>query len=170
MVMKATISGVELFLLAYAWSNQRAAYIASSCGTTVTHKEPYQTHFTDDYGNITFKEIPRPSIAHFYFELCPLIDNHNKDRQSILRLEDCWPTKNPWFRLVTTMIGMSVVDLHRWDRNKRTNGSASDWLHDDLDRPEFLKVRSMANLIGQGLRKPQMRYYTADNQRQQPKQ
>jgi hypothetical protein len=67
------------------------------------------------------------------------------------------------------MVGMSVVDLHRWDRNKRTNGSAFDWIHDDLDRPEFLKVRSMANLIGQGLRKPQMRYYTADNPRQQPK-
>jgi hypothetical protein len=79
-VMKATISGVDLFLLAYAWSNQRAAYIVSSCGTTVQHETPYLTHFTDDFGNVTFKEIPRPSIAHFYFELCPLIDNHNKDR------------------------------------------------------------------------------------------
>ena len=66
----------------------------------------------DNYGNVTFKEILRPLIAHFYFELCPLIDNHNKDRQGILGLEDCWPTKNPWFRLVTTMIGMLVVDLH----------------------------------------------------------
>ncbi len=123
-VMKATISGVDLFLLAYAWSNQRAAYIVSLCGTTVWHKTPYRTHFTDDYGNVTFKEILRPSIAHFYFELCPLIDNHNKDRQGILGLEDCWPKKNPWFRLVTTMIGMSVVDLHRWDRNKCSNGTA----------------------------------------------
>jgi hypothetical protein len=79
-VMKACISGVDLFLLAYAWSNKRAAYIVSSCGTTVQHEIPYRTHFTDDYGDVTFKEIPRPSIAHFYFELCPLIDNHNKDR------------------------------------------------------------------------------------------
>ena len=169
-VMKATISGVDLFLLAYAWSNQKAAYIVSSCGTTVRHEKPYRTHFTDDYGNVTFKEIPRPSIAHFYFELCPLIDNHNKDRQGILGLEDCWPTKNPWFRIVTTMIGMSVVDLHRWDRNKRSGGTAFEWLDDDRDeRPEFLKVRSMANLIGRGLRKPSMRYYTQDNPRQQPK-
>jgi hypothetical protein len=67
-VMKANISGVDLFLLAYAWSNKRAAYIVSSCGTTVQHEIPYRTHFTDDYGNVTFKEIPRPSIAHFYFE------------------------------------------------------------------------------------------------------
>ncbi len=110
--MKATISGVDLFLLAYARSNQRAAHVVSSCGTTVQHEIPYQTHFTDDYGKITFKEIPCPSIAHFYFELCPLIDNHNRDRQGILGLEDCWPTKSPWFRLVTTMIGMLVIDLH----------------------------------------------------------
>ena len=79
MVMKAKISGIDLFLLAYAWSNKRAAYIVSSCGTTVTHEIPYRSHFIDDYGNVTFKEIPCPSIAHFYFELCPLIDNHNKD-------------------------------------------------------------------------------------------
>ena len=168
-VMKATISGVDLFLLAYAWSNQRAAYIVSSCGTTVQHEKPYRTHFTDDYGNVTFKEIPRPSIAHFYFELCPLIDNHNKDRQGILGLEDCWPTKNPWFRLVTTMIGMSVIDLHRWDRNKRSNGTAFEWLGDDDERPEFLKVRSMANLIGRGLRKPSMIYYNEEHPRQPSK-
>lgn len=79
-VMKACISGVDVFLLAYAWSNKRAAYIVSSCGTTIPHTTLYRTHFTDDNGNVTFKEIPRPSIAHFYFELCPLIDNHNKDR------------------------------------------------------------------------------------------
>ncbi len=78
----------------------------------MVHEIPYHTHFTDDFGNVTFKELPHPSIAHFYFELCPLIDNHNKDKQGILCLEDCWPTKNPWFRLVTTLIGMSVVDMH----------------------------------------------------------
>jgi len=81
-VMKATISGVDLFLLAYAWSNTRAAYIVSSCGTTVQHETPYCTHFVDGSGNVTFRELPHPSIAHFYFELCPLIDNHNKDRYS----------------------------------------------------------------------------------------
>lgn len=165
-VMKATISGVDLFLLAYAWSNKRAAYIVSSCGTTVQHEVTYKTHFTDDYGNVTFKEIPRPSIAHFYFELCPLIDNHNKDRQGILGLEDCWPTKNPWFRLVTTLIGMCVVDMHRWDRNNRSGGTAFQWMDADDERPEFLKVRHMADLIGRGLRNPAMRYYDQNNPRQ----
>ena len=110
-VMKATICGVDLFLLAYAWSNKRMAYIVSFCGTTVVHEIPYCSHFTDDFCNVTFKELPHPSIAHFYFELYPLINNHTKDRQGILGLEDCWPTKNPWFRLVTTLIGMIEVDM-----------------------------------------------------------
>jgi len=87
-------------------------------------------------------------------------------RQGILSLEDCWPTKNPWFRLVTTLIGMSVVDLHRWDRNKRSGGSAFDWMSSDDERPQFLQVRSMSNLIGRGLRKPEMRYYSQNNPRQ----
>ncbi len=158
-VMKATMSGVEMFLLAYAWSNKQVAYIISSCEMTVPHEIPYRTHFTDDYGNVTFKELLRPSIAHFYFELCPLIDNHNKDRQGILGLEDCWPTKSPSFRLVTTLIGMSVVGMHQWDRNKRSGGKSFDWMNADEERPDFLMVRSMANLVAKGLHQGNMQYY-----------
>ena len=81
-------------------------------------------------------------------------------------MEDCWPTKSPWFRLVTTLIGMSVVDLHRWDRNKRSNGKVFDWINADDERPDFLKVRTMANLIASGLKKMHiMQYYKASNPR-----
>jgi hypothetical protein len=51
-VMKATISDVELFLMAYAWSQQGIAYIISTCGTTVRHSHDYQSKFPDGYGNI----------------------------------------------------------------------------------------------------------------------
>lgn len=60
---------------------------------------------------------------------------------------------------------MSVVDLHRWDRNKRSNGKAFDWINADDERPDFLKVRTMANLIASGLKKTQMRYYKEGNPR-----
>jgi len=46
-----------------------------------------------------------------------LIDEHNKQRQNLLNLERCWPTRDCWFRLVATLVGMSVVDMHRWYRN-----------------------------------------------------
>ena len=130
--MKATISGVDLFIIVYAYSNQGFTYMVSSSGTTISHEKPY--------GNVTFKELPRPCVAHFLYELLPLIDNHNKDRQSLLALEDCWPTTNPWFRLVTTLVGMSVVDVHQWDRNMRSGGRAMLDLEDNNKNPHFLNV------------------------------
>ena len=69
---------------------------------------------------------------HLYYSV---IDTHSY-RQGILGLEDCWPTKSPWFRLVTTLIGMSVVDLHRWDRSKRSGGGNFDWINADDDKPK----------------------------------
>jgi predicted negative regulator of RcsB-dependent stress response len=50
-----------------------------------------------------------------------LIDEHNKQRQNLLGLEKRWLTKNPWYRLVTTMLGMAVVDTHRYYRYHQIN-------------------------------------------------
>jgi hypothetical protein len=62
---------------------------------------------------VDYKEIQRPQICHFLYEYLPLIDEHNKQRQSYLALERCWPTRCCWFRLLVTIVGMSVVDFHR---------------------------------------------------------
>ncbi len=61
---------------------------------------------------------------------------------------------------MTTLIGMCVVDLHRWDRNKCSGGKAFNWVNEDEVRLDFLKVRSMANMIARGLHYPGMRYYS----------
>jgi hypothetical protein len=39
----------------------------------------------------------------------------NNDKK--LGLERKWPTRNCWFRLLTTLLGMSIVDMHRFYRN-----------------------------------------------------
>lgn len=57
--------------------------------------------------------MSRPDIVHFFYECAPLIDEHSQQRQSLLQLEKRWLTKDPWFRLVTSLVGMSVVDMHR---------------------------------------------------------
>ena len=36
-----TIAGVELIVMAYAWSQKGVAYMISPCGTTVMHEHPY---------------------------------------------------------------------------------------------------------------------------------
>ena len=129
--MKAVISGVDLFIMVYVYSNKRVAYFVSTSGMTVRHSISYKSRFEDGYGNPTFKLLPRPAIAHFAYEFLPLIDEHNKARQSNLALEEKWPTKCCWFRLFTTFIGMAVVDQQRWDRNmhsgnKGITSSSSD--------------------------------------------
>lgn len=86
-VMSTTISDVKLFALAYAWSQTGVSYILSTCGTTDPCPIKYQTSFEDSYGITTSKDIDRPNVAHFLFEFLPLIDEHNKQRQSLLALE-----------------------------------------------------------------------------------
>jgi hypothetical protein len=118
-VFQATISDVKVFALAYAWSRRGVSYFLSTCGKTSPHEVMYMSHFKDDFGNVVHKEIDRPEVCHFLCEYLPLIDEHNKQRQNLLNLERCWCTKDPWMRLLSTTLGMCVVDMHRWYRNKK---------------------------------------------------
>jgi len=57
------------------------------------------------------------------------------------------------------------MDLHRWDRNNCSGRKAFEWVNVNNKRPDFLRVRSMANLIGRGLQQPTMQYYNPTNPR-----
>lgn len=52
----------------------------------------------------------RPDIIALYFKVANLIDVHNQLRQSELALEEFWLTKDPWFRISTSVYGMTIVD------------------------------------------------------------
>ena len=127
----AEISGVDLIAMAYAWSQRGISYILSTCGSNEPAEKMYVSYFEDDYGNVGSKEIRRPELAHLLYDYLPLIDEHNKQRQRILGLERKWPTRNCWFRLLTTMLGMCIVDMHRLYRNLRNER------YTDVDILEF---------------------------------
>ena len=78
--MHAEISGVKLFIMAYAWSNQVMSYLVSSCSKTVHHEKNYHSSFEDAFGNVAMKELARPAITHMLYKFLPLIDEHNKAR------------------------------------------------------------------------------------------
>ena len=149
-VMKTEISGIKILVLAYAWSQRGVSYMISTCGSTSVHADKYLSHFEDDFGNVTSKEINRPKVSHFLYEYLPLIDEHNKQRQNILNLERNWCTKDCWFRLLTTIVGMSVVDMHRWYRNMM-NRTPSTNIHKHIDRdpePNYeLMVRKFSDML-----------------------
>lgn len=72
--------------------------------------KPYVTKWPDDYGNIKSRDVLRPDCIGKYFSTSNIIDVHNQLRQNELALEQHWRTNNPWFRIITTVIGMTVVD------------------------------------------------------------
>ena len=116
-----TIAGVNLLAIAYAWSQRGVTYILSTCGSTAPSDKMYTSYFEDEFGNVGCKEILRPRIASMLYDYLPLIDEHNKQRQSILGLERKWPTRHCWFRLLTTLVGMCIIDMHHLYRNLRTS-------------------------------------------------
>jgi hypothetical protein len=115
--MTATIDGVDIIALAYAWSQKGVSYFVSTCGSTEISPIKYEYKFEDEWGNTEYKELNRPMLAHFLYEYLPLIDEHNKQRQAILSLETRWLTKCPWIHLLCTILGMSTVDMHRLYRH-----------------------------------------------------
>jgi len=108
------------------------------------------------YGNVEVKELPRPAIAHMLYEFLPLIDEHNRQRQGILSMERSWPTKNPWTRIMTTLIGMAVVDVQRWDRNMRSTHNEKNSV-DPIVEEDF-SIREMANYLTVPLKTGSIQY------------
>jgi hypothetical protein len=143
------ISGIKLIAIAYAWSQRGVSYILSTCGSTEPSEKFYMSYFEDDYGNVGSKEVSRPKLAHLIYDYLPLIDEHNKQRQKILGLERRWPTRNCWFRLLTTLIGMSLVDMHRLYRNVQ-NAKYSDV--DILEFSDFVCKKLLKRNIRQTAR------------------
>jgi hypothetical protein len=151
-VFQTTIADVKVFALAYAWSQRGVSYFLSTCGKTTPHESKYMSHFEDDFGNVEHKAINRPAICHFIYEYLPLIDEHNKQRQNLLNLKRCWCTKDPWMRLLTTTLGMCVVDMHRWYRNRKCDEQLEDSRAQNIGS-ELLAIRKFSDRLCVGLEK-----------------
>jgi hypothetical protein len=54
------------------------------------------------------------------------VDKHNHARQSELSLEKHWLTQNAWFRLVTTVIGITVTDAWKAFKYSFRHGNIGD--------------------------------------------
>ena len=85
--MSKEISDVTIYVVEYSWSQRGVSYMISSYGSTDVHPDKYLSHFEDNFGNVTAKEINRLRISNLLYEYLPLIDKHNKYRQNILNIE-----------------------------------------------------------------------------------
>ena len=113
-VFKATIRGVNVLAIGYAWSNSSVAYMMSTAGNTNCGPKNctcFDSNCGCDHGGET-KQHPRPHIVDFLFRQLPIIDGHNSKRQNSIQIEKCWPTKCAWFKLMNAFVGQSVVNQH----------------------------------------------------------
>jgi len=72
--------------------------------------DPYIAKWTDENCNHCHCHIPRPSVISTYFQHSNVVDVANQQRQKELKLEKCWVTQDGIFRIITSLIGITVVD------------------------------------------------------------
>ena len=54
--------------------------------------------------------VTRPEVVSVYYSGAGAIDDHNAARQNELRLEKHWITHDGFFRIATTIIGITITD------------------------------------------------------------
>ena len=104
---------VPLIAVGYRYSRKTILFfvLTKNAGGT-TEGDPYEMKFTDSYGNIVTRYVDRPEVISNFFCSSNVIDTHNQLRQDLLQLEKKWLTKNAYFRLATTLIGINVTDAY----------------------------------------------------------
>ena len=111
LVLETEVDGVSLYALGYKYCKSKVMYFLFTKGAG--HTEPgsaYEAKWTDVNGNRCKRYVPRPQVCSLYFSNCNGIDVHNQMRQKILRLEKCWVSQDGYFRILTTIFGICVVD------------------------------------------------------------
>ena len=133
----------DLRFLGIAWNNGNPYTFISTCGSTM-NASPYVISVYDDNGKRRKLGFARPRVIDTYQMAAGVIDQHNQLRQGDLALEKVWVTQNWAFRIITTVIGICVVDTY----------CACIWMTSDesvknLGQTRFVS-RLAAQLIEQG--------------------
>jgi hypothetical protein len=137
-VMHARICNHRVMCMVYAYSHKKCSYFVSTTGKTSPHPIKHMSKYEDNFGEICERPIDRPDLHQFYHKFSPLVDTHNQQRQGILQLEKLWLTKCCWRRLWTTMVGMCVVDMHKWFK----------YTYDNVDgTPNDVPIKKITNML-----------------------
>ena len=111
-ILKGTAPNEQvLYAIGYKYSSKKVLFfiMTSKAGSTKPGK-PYEMKYTDPHGNVCTRLVERPAVLSEFFADSNKIDAHNQARQFELGLEKSWVTQDPYFRLATTLLGISVVD------------------------------------------------------------
>ena len=109
----------ELLAIGYKYNSKKIlCFVATKDAGTTLPGDPYRARFVGDDNNVRARRVERPQVISDYFKHSNVVDKHNHARQYELRLEKHWVTLNCYFRIVTTIIGITVVDCWKCYRYK----------------------------------------------------
>jgi hypothetical protein len=109
-----TPKGNHLICIGYKYSASKVlVFLGTRNAGSTKPGEPYIARFPDANGNVAQRSVPRPSVISKYFNDSNVIDSHNHARQYELALEKRWVTHDCFFRVASTLIGMTVTDAWR---------------------------------------------------------
>ena len=79
---------MPIFACAYAWIQNSISHLFRNKLNSTASKYTYRTQYEDEFGCVDCRYIRRPQFYGFIYDNQPLIDEHNKQRQIILNLEN----------------------------------------------------------------------------------
>lgn len=104
---------VDLVAIGYKYNSTKVlCFVATKDAGTTRDGKPYFARYLDAFQNVASRSVPRPDVISKYFERSNVVDKHNQARQYELALEKHWVTESAWFRLVTTIIGTTLLLSH----------------------------------------------------------
>ena len=122
LVLSGQVDGQILYFVGYKYNSKKVLlFLCSENSGLFTEGEPYLAKFPDHNGNVMHRKVPRPSVISEYFGVSNAVDRHNHLRQAELKLEKHWVTKDPWFCINTTAVGMTVTDAFLLAKSQSNN-------------------------------------------------
>ena len=111
LVLEGRKDGVDMLAIGYKYCKRKVISFIATKGSGHTEPGiPYEARWKDENGATMYKEVERPDIISRYFTNSNVIDVGNQSRQHDLRLEQHWITADGFFRNITTLFGINVVD------------------------------------------------------------
>ncbi len=101
----------RLIAMGFCYSIRKTLCFVMSPGAGSTKPgDPYEMKYPTEHENVGVRFVSHPDVVSKYFQQSNVIDKHNQARQFELHLEKCWIIHDPYFRLHTTLLGMTVTD------------------------------------------------------------
>ena len=109
----------KIYAIGYKYCKSKGSYFVFTEGAAHTecHGDyAYTATGKDETLNTNIRKIPRPYVVHLYYTHSNIIDVHNQCRQYNLKLEKHWVVWDGFFRIITSLFGITVVDC--WNAYK----------------------------------------------------